>query len=307
MQKMLLSVRDLSPEIRSRIFDKAKSGKELFHANRDQLKDIILANIFFQPSTRTQLSFQATIQRLGGKFIGFSNLEESRAGSSSRETLSDTVRVVNQIADGLVYRSTDPNDRAILQKYAEIPCISAGIGQDEHPTQAITDLFTLQALLGREKDFSILFVGNLAYRTVNSLVILLSDLNASIRIVAICPPLLGFNEYMKQFPDVTSMIKLYNSFGEFIESENPKNIDALYIEELRTLSISNDDANLLFNEFIISPHQLKLFSENVLILHPLPRSGVLSTDFDLHPGAAYFQQVRYGQFVRGALLLEFFN
>jgi len=260
------------------------------------LKGKILATLFYEPSTRTRLSFEAAMQRLGGGVISMGSVESSSVAKG--ETLTDTVRTVSQYADVIVIRHPRTGSAREAADAVPIPIINAGDGTGQHPTQALLDIYTIKKELGSLKNLTICMVGDLKYgRTVHALVELLSLYET--RVYFVSPPTLRIPE------EITSNLK-----QKGIEIEETEDMmkaasasDLIYMTRIQKERFTDlSEYEKLKGSYIINEEFLKKLKKKITILHPLPRVDEISTDVDDYPGAAYFRQMRNGVFVRMALL-----
>lgn len=261
-----------------------------------------LATCFYEPSTRTRLSFEAAMLNLGGSVIGF-----SEAGSSSAakgESVSDTIRVISCFADICAMRHPKEGAPMVAAGRSSIPVINAGDGGHQHPTQTLTDLLTIRSLKGRLDRFTIGLCGDLKFgRTVHSLI------NALVRYEGIKFIFISPRELM--VPDyVTDMLKDRNiPYEEVIRLEEimPK-LDLLYMTRVQKERFFNEEDYVRLKDFyILDKAKMKLAKPDMLVLHPLPRVNEISVEVDEDPRAAYFKQVQYGVYVRMALILTLLN
>ena len=262
----------------------------------------ILATMFFEPSTRTSFSFQAAAQRLGGGIFGFS--DPLGTSVSKGETLADTTRIVSSYADTVVIRSPQEGAAAAAAMYSDIPVINAGDGGHLHPTQTLADLTTIAQKRGSIGNFSIGLCGDLKYgRTVHSIVEALS-IFPGVSYYLISPQELRMPEYV--------LDRMRMRGQELIETENfldsiPE-LDILYMTRIqRERFHSSAEYRRLKDVFILTKELLKSSKPDMLVMHPLPRYGEIEPGVDADPRAAYFEQARYGMFVRMALLLDFLH
>jgi len=271
--------------------------KEIKHKSSiSLLKGKILATLFFEPSTRTRLSFEVAIQRLGGGVIGMGSVESSSVAKG--ETLSDTVRTVSQYADVIVLRHPRIGAAKEAAEVSAVPVINAGDGAGQHPTQALLDLYTIRKEVGKLKGLTISLVGDLKYgRTVHALVELLSHYQT--RLFFVSPPLLRMPE------EITSNLKAKGL--EVVETEDlmeaASRSDLIYMTRIQKERFSDlSEYEKVKGSFIIDQDFLSQLKKKVVLLHPLPRVDEIHPEVDTYPGAAYFRQVRNGIFVRMALL-----
>jgi aspartate carbamoyltransferase catalytic subunit len=260
------------------------------------LKGKILATLFFEPSTRTRLSFETAMQRLGGGVVSLGSVESSSVAKG--ETLTDTVRTVSQYADVIVIRHPRTGSAKEAADAVPIPIINAGDGTGQHPTQALLDIYTIKKELGSLKDLNISMVGDLKNgRTVHALVELLSLYQAKFYFVS--PDLLRMPE------EITSNLRRKGmqviETGDMAEAARAS--DLIYMTRIQRERFADlSDYEKVKGSYIIHQEFLKKLNKEVIILHPLPRVDEISSEVDTYPGAAYFRQVRNGVFVRMALL-----
>jgi len=260
------------------------------------LKGKVLATLFFEPSTRTRLSFETAMQRLGGGVISMASGESSSAAKG--ETVADTARTVSQYADLMVIRHPRIGSAKEAANAADIPVINAGDGAGQHPTQALLDVYTIKKELGSLKNLTIAMVGDLKNgRTVHALVELLSQFGA--RLYFVSPGLLRMPQ------EIISQLKQKGI--EMVETEDLKEAasecDLIYMTRIQKERFEvPSDYERVKGSYVINEGFLKGLKKNITILHPLPRVDEISPGVDGYPGAAYFRQVRNGVFVRMALL-----
>jgi len=278
-----------------RLFDLATS----LEGKRDEsLKGKILASLFFAASTRTRLSFESAMLRLGG---GVVTVESGESSSSTKgETIEDSIRVISQYADGIVLRHAEVGAAARAAAVASVPIINAGDGNlGQHPTQALLDLYTIQRELGREEDISVVFVGNLKYyRSARSLSYLLSKYK-NIRVTFVSTPELRMGD------DVKAHLQENNvAFTETEDMDDAvRNADVVYQTRIAKDFIKNDDEyEKQKGRYIITGAIADSMKPGAIIIHPLPRVDEIAPEVDNSPHAVYFKQVGYGLLVRMALL-----
>jgi len=257
-----------------------------------------LATCFYEPSTRTRLSFETAMLNLGGSVIGFSDASASSAAKG--ESVSDTIRVISCFADICAMRHPKEGAPKVAADRSSIPVINAGDGGHQHPTQTLTDLLTIRSLKGRLDHFTIGLCGDLKFgRTVHSLINALSRYEG-IRFVFISPRELTVPDY------VTEMLGEKNiPYEEVIRLESimPK-LDILYMTRVQKERFFNEEDYVRLKDFyILDKAKMELASPDMLVLHPLPRVNEISVEVDDDPRAAYFKQVQYGVYVRMALIL----
>lgn len=298
--KHLLSPLDLSVSELSDLLDLArdisKDPKKYSHVC-DGKK---LATLFYEPSTRTRLSFEAAMLNLGGSVLGFSSANSSSA--SKGESVSDTIRVISCYADICAMRH--PKEGAPMvaaSKLSSIPVINAGDGGHQHPTQTLTDLMTIRELRGSLDNFTIGLCGDLKFgRTVHSLINSLVRYN-NVKFVLISPKELRVPDYIRD--DV-----LAANNAEFVEVESLEEampqLDILYMTRVQRERFFSEDEYLRMKDFyVLDEAKMSLAKEDMYVLHPLPRVNEISVEVDDDKRAAYFQQVQYGVYVRMALIM----
>ncbi len=257
-----------------------------------------LATCFYEPSTRTRLSFESAMLNLGGSVIGFSDSGSSSA--SKGESVSDTIRVISCFADICAMRHPKEGAPMVAASHSSIPVINAGDGGHQHPTQTLTDLMTIRSLKGRLSDFTIGLCGDLKFgRTVHSLINALVRY-PGIRFLFISPEELRIPDY------ITDMLKEKNiPYEEKIRLEDVMGeLDLLYMTRVQKERFFNEEDYVRLKDFyILDQSKMKLAKPDMIVLHPLPRVNEISVEVDDDPRAAYFKQVQYGVYVRMALIL----
>jgi aspartate carbamoyltransferase catalytic subunit len=264
---------------------------------RDSCRGKLLATLFFEPSTRTRLSFEAAMLRLGGNCLGFA---ESLSSSASKgESLADTIRMAASYTDAIVMRSPKEGAALLAKRYSSVPVINAGDGGHHHPTQTLTDLLTIRSMLGSIDNLTVGFCGDLKFgRTVHSLSKTLARYNKN-KLIFISPSELILPEYIK------SILKKQNV--EFEERENLEKsmpeLDVLYMTRVQRERFFNEDDYIrLKDTYVLNTEKMALGKKKLIVLHPLPRVNEISVEIDADPRAAYFKQAKYGMYVRMALL-----
>lgn len=257
----------------------------------------LMATLFYEPSTRTRLSFEAAMKRLGGEIIGFS--EPNSSSVSKGESLGDTMRVVSGYVDIIVMRHPIAGAAKEAIKYTSVPFINAGDGGNQHPTQTLTDLLTIKSLKGTLNNHTIGLCGDLKHgRTVHSLVKAMTRYENN-KFVFISPKELKMPNYIKE------KIKSY-SYYETTQLEEPLNkLDLLYMTRVqRERFVDKKEYERLKDIYILDKAKMKHAKDDMLILHPLPRVNEISTDVDYDDRAVYFKQTTYGMYVRMALIMK---
>ncbi len=259
-------------------------------------KGKILATLFFEPSTRTRLSFESAMLSLGGSVLGFSSADSSSAAKG--ESLSDTIRVVSGYADICVMRHPKEGSSLLAAGCADVPIINAGDGGHQHPTQTLTDLLTILLAKGRLDNLTIGLCGDLKFgRTVHSLLTAMTSYKNN-RFILISPDELKIPNYLHNLTE-----------HPFLEAQRLED----YIDQMDVLYMTRVQKERFFNEedyvrlkdsYILDTEKLQLAKDDLAVLHPLPRQNEISTAVDKDPRAYYFKQARYGRYVRMALILK---
>lgn len=258
-----------------------------------------LATLFYEPSTRTRLSFESAMLNLGGSVLGFSSANSSSA--SKGESVSDTIRVISCYADICAMRHPKEGAPMVAASKSSIPVINAGDGGHQHPTQTLTDLMTIRELRGSLDNFTIGLCGDLKFgRTVHSLINSLVRYS-NVRFVLISPKELRIPDYIRD--DVLSA-----NNAEFIEVESLEEaipqLDILYMTRVQRERFFSEDEYLRMKDFyVLDTAKMALAKDNMYVLHPLPRVNEISVEVDDDPRSAYFKQVQYGVYVRMALIM----
>lgn len=295
----LMTPLDLSTEELDKLLDLAndieKNPEKYAHACEGKK----LATLFYEPSTRTRLSFEAAMMNLGGNVLGFSSAASSSA--SKGESVSDTIRMISCYADICAMRHPKEGAPMVASRVSSIPVINAGDGGHQHPTQTLTDLLTIRSLLGRLDHLVIGLCGDLKFgRTVHSLIKALSRYEG-ISFVLISPEELKLPEYIRE--DVLDAKGIPYTEVEHIE-EVMGSLDILYMTRVQRERFFNEEDYIRLKDFyVLDKKKMSLAKENMLVLHPLPRVNEISVEVDNDPRAAYFRQVQYGVYARMALIL----
>ena len=258
-----------------------------------------LATLFYEPSTRTRLSFEAAMMNLGGNVLGFSSADSSSAAKG--ESVADTIRVTSCYADICAMRHPKEGAPLVASMASSIPVINAGDGGHQHPTQTLTDLLTIRSLKGRLDNLTIGLCGDLKFgRTVHSLISALIRY-PGIRFVLISPEELRVPSYIRE--DVLTRHNIEFEEVERLEDALPK-LDILYMTRVQKERFFNEEDYVRMKDFYILDRQkMELAKEDMYILHPLPRVNEIAVEVDDDPRAAYFKQAQYGVYVRMALIL----
>ena len=296
----LLEPADLTVEEMEEIFSLAEKIIVDPSAFSEVCHGKLLATLFFEPSTRTRLSFESAMLRLGGKTLGFA--EASSSSATKGESLADTIRVVSSYTDIIAMRNPKEGAAVLASKYSSVPIINAGDGGHHHPTQTLTDLLTIRAYKGGFSGLTIGLCGDLKFgRTVHSLVKAMSRYPDN-KFVLISPKELQIPEYITE-----QVFKKANI--EFVEEERLENVigdlDVLYMTRVQKERFFNEqDYIRLKDSYILDKQKMKNAKPSMIILHPLPRVNEIAPEVDDDPRAAYFKQVKYGMFVRMALMAK---
>ncbi len=297
--RSLNSILDLSVEELDGLISTAKDIIANPEKYRDSCKYKKLATLFYEPSTRTRLSFEAAMLELGGSVLGFASANSSSAAKG--ESMADTAKIISCYADIMAIRHPKDGAPFVASRNASVPVINAGDGMHNHPTQTLADLLTISRELGRLNNLTIGFCGDLKYgRTVHSLIEALSRYTG-IRVVLISPEELKLPGYVKfgvlekngiPYQEVTSL------------EEAMPNLDVLYMTRIQRERFSDPDAYArLKDSYILDTEKMKLAKEHMCVLHPLPRVNEISVGVDDDPRAAYFRQALNGKYMRMALIL----
>lgn len=266
---------------------------------QDVCRGKILATLFFEPSTRTRLSFEAAMLHLGGTVEGFA--DASVTSGTKGETLADTIRVVSSYVDCIAMRNPKEGAALLASKYSPVPIINAGDGGHSHPTQTLTDLVTIRRLLGDYQGLTVGFCGDLKFgRTVHSLTQAMSRYKGN-KFVFISPKELCMPEYMMQ--------QLRENNIEYETAERLEDVmgklDVLYMTRVQKERFFNEQDYLrLKDSYILDKEKMKLAKEHMIVLHPLPRVNEIAPEVDDDPRAAYFKQVKFGMYARMALIAK---
>lgn len=294
----LMSPLDFTIEELDRLFDLAGDIEANMGKYAHACDGKILATCFYEPSTRTRLSFESAMLSLGGNVLGFSDAGSSSAAKG--ESVSDTIRTISCFADICAMRHPKEGAPMVAASRSQIPVINAGDGGHQHPTQTLTDLLTIRSLKGRLDNFTIGLCGDLKFgRTVHSLINALVRYEG-IKFIFISPDELKVPDY------ITDMLKEKNiPYEEVIrlEAVMPQ-LDFLYMTRVQRERFFNEEDYVRLKDFyILDKAKMELAKEDMLVLHPLPRVNEISVEVDDDPRAAYFRQVQYGVYVRMALIL----
>ncbi|WP_394136329.1 aspartate carbamoyltransferase [Aliivibrio fischeri] len=300
-QKHIISIPELSRQELELIVETA--GKIKKEPQPDLLKNKIVASCFFEASTRTRLSFETAIQRLGGSVIGFDTAGNTSLAQKG-ETLADSVQIITSYADAYVMRHPQEGAARLASEFSNgTPVINAGDGANQHPTQTLLDLYTIYETQGRLDNLNVAFVGDLKYgRTVHSLTQALAKFEG-IKFFFIAPEVLAMPDYIcEELDELGIEYQLVESMDDAIPE-----LDILYMTRVQKERFDESEYAHIKSAYILSAENLQLARENLKVLHPLPRVDEIDTDVDATPHAYYFQQAENGVYARQALLALVLN
>ncbi|NPB01642.1 MAG: aspartate carbamoyltransferase [Methanopyri archaeon] len=292
----VISIRDFSRDDIERVLERAREMEEVYETGDDRLEGKILCTLFFAPSTRTRLSFESAMLRLGGDVI--SMVGKEAASTAKGENLADTVRTVQHYCDVIVLRHPKEGAARLAAEYSSVPVINAGDGANQHPTQTLLDLYTIVKEKGRIEGLRVGVLGDLKYaRTVHSLVQALAEFGA--RIYLISPPELRIPEHVRV--DIEGKAEVTET--EDVTEVLPE-LDVLYVTRIqREMFPDPEEFEKVKGSYKITRRMIEEYADDdLVILHPLPRVDEIEPDVDELPQARYFDQVRNGVVVRMALL-----
>ena len=292
--KSLVSITDFNRDDYLKVLETAAGFERSSYQNL--LNGRVIATLFFEPSTRTRLSFESAINRLGGKVIGFS--DSSSSSVTKGETMYDTIRVVSNYAEMIVMRHPLEGSARFASEISSIPIINAGDGANQHPTQTLLDLYSIQKTQGKLNDLNIFMVGDLKYgRTVHSLLMALSEFNATYYFIS--PDELKMPDEYKLHLDNLGL-----SYYESRElDENMGEADIIYMTRVQKERFSDPiEYEKTKNAYILKSQMLENTRDNMRVLHPLPRVNEIDASVDKNQKAYYFQQTENGVYVRQAII-----
>jgi aspartate carbamoyltransferase catalytic subunit len=300
-QKDILSIKDLPKEQLEKIFTSTDKIMQLDSSDRREIcKGKTLGYLFYEPSTRTRLSFDAAMASIGGNSLGISDISSS--STQKGESLADTVKIMSIYSDVLVLRHTMDGSSRFAAEVSEKPVINAGSGTEEHPTQAIQDLFTIKKEKKKIDGLKIGIVGDLKYgRTVYSLLHGLGNYDVDVRLIS--------PESLRIRSDSTYEIKKKLNFTESTNlDDHIDELDVLYVTRIQKERFPDEEEYLkVKGSYVVGLDLLKQMKDDCIILHPLPRIDEISPDVDSTKNAKYFEQAEYGKHTRAALLGLIFN
>lgn len=259
----------------------------------------ILGTLFFEPSTRTRLSFESAMQRLGGSVVGFS--ESASSSTTKGESLQDTVRTVSQYADIIAMRHPQEGAAYLASLTSDCPIINAGDGGHQHPTQTLTDVLTISQYKHSLENHTIGIVGDLKYgRTVHSLIKVMNMFSGN-KFILISPDELKLPQYVKE--------EVFDDDSDYVEVSNLDDVigevDILYMTRIqKERFFSTGQYTRLKDSYVLDREKMKMAKDDMIVLHPLPRVNEIATEVDTDPRAVYFAQVKYGMYARMALIMK---
>ena len=299
----LIDIKDLAPKEIDKLIEVAKDIMQNPEKYSEKCKHKIMATLFFEPSTRTRLSFESAMLGLGGSVLGFS--EAASSSASKGESVSDTTIIVGGYSDIIVMRHPKEGAPLVASMKSIVPIINAGDGGHNHPTQTLTDLLTISCLKNRLDNLTIGLCGDLKFgRTVHSLITAMSRYK-NIKFVLISPDELKVPDYVKE-----EILDKNNI--EYVETndieEYMKDLDILYMTRVQKERFFNEEDYIRLKDYyILNKKKLENAKKDLSVLHPLPRVNEIATEVDDDPRACYFEQARYGRFIRMALILKMLN
>ena len=298
--KNLIGIEDFSKEEINELIEVSRDIIKNKEKYLEKCKGKMLATLFFEPSTRTRLSFESAMLSLGGGVLGFSSADSS--STQKGETLADTIKVVSSYSDIIAMRHPKEGAPVVAVNNSNVPIINAGDGGHNHPTQTLLDLLTISQEKGRLDNFTVGLCGDLKFgRTVHSLIIALSRYE-NIKFILISPSELKIPEYLKQ--DVLDKKNI-----EYIETDNLEDnidkLDILYMTRVQRERFLNEEEYIRLKDvYILDKEKLLKAKRDLCIMHPLPRVNEISTEIDDDPRACYFRQAEYGKYMRMAIILK---
>jgi aspartate carbamoyltransferase catalytic subunit len=294
----LIEPGDFTAAEMAELFDGAEKIEADPGAVRDAARGRLLATLFFEPSTRTRLSFEAAMLRLGGSCLGFADPKGSSVVKG--ESLADTIRMAASYADAIVMRNPKEGAALVASRYSSVSVVNAGDGGHHHPTQTLTDLMTIRRRFGAFEGLTVGFCGDLMFgRTVHSLATALARY-AGVRLIFISPKELQVPEY------ITGSVLSANNV-QFFETDRLEKVlgdlDVLYMTRVqKERFINEEDYERLKDSYVLTPEKMHLASPEMIVMHPLPRVNEIAATVDEDSRAWYFRQAKYGMYVRMALL-----
>ncbi len=295
-KKSLVSIDDYTKDDYMRLIEVADFYER--NPNQNILNDKVIATLFYEPSTRTRLSFESAISRLGAKYIGFSDTQTSSI--SKGESFKDTVKIVNNYCDLLIMRHPLEGSVRYASEISKVPVINAGDGANQHPTQTLLDLYSIKKTQNTLDNLNILMVGDMKYgRTIHSLLMAMSHFNTSFTFIS--PEELRMPKQYKQYLEGLRL----NYKEDNIFEDNIPNADIIYMTRIQKERFTDPiDYEKIKNAYVLKNSMLKNSKKTMKILHPLPRVNEISNDVDENPKAYYFDQALNGVYIRQAIISE---
>ncbi|WP_067586650.1 aspartate carbamoyltransferase [Endozoicomonas ascidiicola] len=298
LNRSIISIADLDREDMEQVLDVAAELKK--NPRSDLLKGRVVASCFFEASTRTRLSFETAVQRLGGSLIGFA--DGGNTSAKKGETLADSIKVISSYTDAVVMRHPQEGAARLAAEFSSVPVINGGDGSNQHPTQTLLDLFSIKECQGTLDNLKVAFVGDLKYgRTVHSLAQALTHFNAEFTFIA--PDALAMPDYILQELDEKG---IKYSCAESIEEVAHKT-DIIYMTRVQKERFDETEFKHIASNYVLTKAALKEAPEHLKVLHPLPRVDEIAVEVDSTPHAYYFEQARNGVYARQALLALILN
>ncbi|WP_067515966.1 aspartate carbamoyltransferase [Endozoicomonas ascidiicola] len=298
LNRSIISIADLNREDMEQVLDVAAELKK--NPRSDLLKGRVVASCFFEASTRTRLSFETAVQRLGGSLIGFA--DGGNTSAKKGETLADSIKVISSYTDAVVMRHPQEGAARLAAEFSSVPVINGGDGSNQHPTQTLLDLFSIKECQGTLDNLKVAFVGDLKYgRTVHSLAQALTHFNAEFTFIA--PDALAMPDYILQELDEKG---IKYSRAESIEEVAHKT-DIIYMTRVQKERFDETEFKHIASNYVLTKAALKEAPEHLKVLHPLPRVDEIAVEVDSTPHAYYFEQARNGVYARQALLALILN
>ena len=294
----IISIADLTREDMEKVLDVAAKLKQTPHP--DLLKDKVIASCFFEASTRTRLSFETAVQRLGGTLIGFA--DGGNTSAKKGETLADSIKIISSYTDAIVMRHPKEGAARLASEFSSVPVINGGDGSNQHPTQTLLDLFSIRECQGKLDNLNIAFVGDLKYgRTVHSLTQALTHFNAEFSFIA--PDALAMPDYILHELDEKGIkYRTANSIEEVVA-----NTDIIYMTRVQKERFDETEYKHIASNYVLTNDTLKEAPNHLKVLHPLPRVDEIAVEVDNTRHAYYFEQARNGVYARQALLALILN
>ena len=293
-----MSIADLSRDDMEQILDVAAKLKQTPHP--ELLKGRVIASCFFEASTRTRLSFETAVQRLGGTLIGFA--EGGNTSAKKGETLADSIKIISSYTDAVVMRHPQEGAARLATEFSGVPVINGGDGANQHPTQTLLDLFSIKECQGQLDNLKVAFVGDLKYgRTVHSLTQALTHFNAEFTFIA--PEALAMPDYILHELDEKGIkYRCCDSIEEVVAET-----DIIYMTRVQKERFEETEYKHIASKYVLTNDALKNAPEHLKVLHPLPRVDEIAVEVDSTPHAYYFEQARNGVYARQALLALILN